>query len=319
MIGKLAKFAALIFFAAHIANAETNGAGAVSCSGVGADAPADYAPPFISNGSIATTIDNLGGQGAGKFCGIISDVAWAARRYSLPERDLFSFGHYGCEISVGGESLGEPLKWTQTLDTSRGFVRTRVEYKNANVITTAFILQGSDILAVEKLVELKGASPAEKVDIKFSYSLAEKNSNDTRPRMLANASAENGSAKISYTAYGYAVYTGEISVVSGVPAKASAKKNSVELSASLPAKNGAARAAFFVCYSDDFGGRKISETSEKLKKTASRGFAALFEENSRAWLSKRTKSFVDIPDAKITEVFETSLYFLRALRTNWSY
>ena len=280
--------------------------------------PEDYAPPFISNGNIATTIDYLGEQTQKAFHKIIPDVAWAGRRYSLPERDLFSFGHYNTEIKVDGISLGKPKKWTQTLDVRLGYVETRVEYDCGDVITTAFISQQADILAVQKRVELKNQKSA-KVDFSFTYSMNEKNTSKCQPRMLAEASVSDGKGKYNYTAYGYAIYKGQITVHSQTSADVAIKSNEVVLNTSVEAKDGIATASFFVDYSDDLQKNNIAKTTAKNSEIIANGFEKLFQSHKELWEAKDTSTYVDIPDVQMKKVFNTSLYFLRSIKTKWSY
>ncbi len=289
----------------------------MSISGEGA-VPEDYAPPFISNGNIATTIDNLGEQQQKTYHKIVPDIAWAGRRYSLPERDLFSFGHYNTEIKIDGKLLDNPKKWTQTLDVKYGYVLVKVEYDLADVITTAFVAQGADILAIEKKVILKKSTDS-KVDITFKYSLTDKNKNTPQPRMLVKTSANKTQGIFNYTAYGYGIYNGQICVHSQNKVDVKASENSVSLSCVEQANGGVATASFFVDYADDFQKNKIAKTSKRHSEIIAQGFEKLFANHKAKWEAKQTSTYVNIPDVQMKKVFNTSLYFLRALKTKWSY
>lgn len=304
--------------------------------GEGNSLPKDYVPAFISNGSIATSIDNLGNQRQRAYYDIVPDVAWAGRRYSLPERSLFSFGHYDTKIKVDGVSLEKPEKWTQTLDTKNGYVEVLAEYGQADVKTVAFIVQGADILAVNKEVRTKNKNA--KVEISFEYSMAEMNTGANPARMTVNAVAEKNRARFNYTAYGYSVYNGEISVRCDKPAKVEAASNSAVLTTARTASDGLVSASFFVSFADDYPAQKLDEkaskhagisvyknevpdvekTMETQKKIVSKGFQTVFDENKKAWLKKQNSSFIKADDVQMLKAYNTALYFLRSLKTKWS-
>ena len=310
--------AAAMFLAVILTRAEIpQGLDVMSASGEGEKPSSAYAPPFISNGSIATSIDNLGEQKQISHRGIIPDVAWIGRRYSLPERDLFPFGHYSTEIKIDGKPLGAPKNWTQTLYAARGYTETLVEYEGAFVRTIVFAYKNADILAVKKSVEFKKTTTA-KAEISFKYLMTEKNTPEAPSRMLVSAVCEQNRARFDFTAYGYKIYKGEVSVLADKPANVSATANTATLSREISAENGRAEAAFFVCFADDFLDKNVKNRIDGQKSICELGFDKVFSDHKAAWESLKTQSYVNIPDERMMKVYNASLYFLRAIKTRWS-
>lgn len=110
-------------------------------SGKGDSQPDGYAPPYIGNGSVSTSIDNIGKQIQKSYHGVWTDVAWAGRRYgpAVKSCTLMPFGHYDDEIFVDGKASGKPVKWSQTLNTREAYIENTVEFENATVKTMAFV------------------------------------------------------------------------------------------------------------------------------------------------------------------------------------
>ena len=193
-------------------------------SGKGDSQPDGYAPPYIGNGSVSTSIDNIGKQIQKSYHGVWTDVAWAGRRYgpAVKSCTLMPFGHYDDEIFVDGKASGKPVKWSQTLNTREAYIENTVEFENATVKTMAFVPYGLDMLVVKKSVEPKGN--AKSVKIRFKYTLEDSDTKKLPERMLAAPRVDSkypNTASLDYTAYAYKVYQGSVSVISSADAKIS--------------------------------------------------------------------------------------------------
>ena len=162
------------------------GAHVVQTSGEGDSRPEDYVPPVIGNGSICTSIDNLGKQIQRKYVTYFPEVVWAGRRTSLPGTSLITMGHFDDEISVDGAPLGRPLKWRQSLNTTEAFTECEAEYETATVKTVAFVPYGYDMLVVKKTVLPKSKS-AKSAEIKFSYKFTDKDTGNPPYRTIMRA------------------------------------------------------------------------------------------------------------------------------------
>lgn len=298
------------------------GAHAVQTSGRGDSRPEDYVPPVIGNGSICTSVDNLGGQAQCKYVTYYPEVVWAGRRTSLPGTSLITMGHFECEISVDGKPLGEPVAWRQSLNTSDAFTECEVEYAAATVKTVAFVPYGKDMLAVKKTV-LPKSEGAKSAEIRFSYKFTDRDTGNPPYRTIMRAPKYeriHNSASLFYTSYGHKTYNGEISVISSAPAKVSAGKTSVALDSVFDLSKGAAEAAYLITYADDFGGTDARKASSELKRLAlEKGFDGIFDGHRENWKNFWGSEFVSLPDRPMQDAYMTGLYHLRTMCTKWSF
>ncbi len=310
--------------AAFAAHSILLGAGAhvVQTSGEGDSRPEDYVPPVIGNGSICTSIDNLGKQIQRKYVTYFPEVVWAGRRTSLPGTSLITMGHFDDEISVDGAPLGRPLKWRQSLNTTEAFTECEAEYETATVKTVAFVPYGYDMLVVKKTVLPKSKS-AKSAEIKFSYKFTDKDTGNPPYRTIMRAPKYEkipNSASLFYTSFGYKTYNGEIAAISSAPAKVSADKVSVELDSVFDLSKGAAESAYFITYADDFGGANAKNASAELKKRVlEKGFGGIFADHKESWKKFRGSEFAALPDKPMQNAYQTGLYHLRTMCTKWSF
>ena len=290
-----------------------------SCGGKGSEQPAGYAPVFIANGSIATFIDNLGMQRAKMYVKLYPEVVWAGRRYPSGGSTPIPMGRFEESVSIDGKPLGEPLGWKQTLDARNAVTTCEVEYENAVVKTAAFVPYGLDMLVVQKSVEAKDKG-AKAVKIKFAYSLTSAHTGKTPDRVLVYPKADSKSAVMSYTAYAYKIYHGEIGVNSDVESRVSLGENSVSLESEFDLSKGSARVAYFVSFADDFDNPQVGKRAAALKKIAAeKGFDGILKEHSANWQKYFEGAFINLPDERMNAAYAVALYHLRSMSTKWSF
>ncbi len=302
-----------------------------SVSGKGDSYPEDYVPPFLGNGSIATSVDYLGKQVQRKYITFYPEVIWSGRRYppAVKKCSLITMGHFDDEILVDGEKLGKPISWKQTLDCKNAFVISEVEYTQARVTTLAFVPYGMDMFVVRKTVYPK-ARDAQKAEIKFTYSLTDLDSGKAPERVVVSPKIDSSlknSASIFYTAYGYKVYEGEISVISDVQSSVSLSDVSATLKNEFDLSKTKAQATYFISFADDYAVDKKSnksgvalkqERANSLKDSVKKGFDFVFETHKQKWAKFWKGTEIFIPDEAMMRTYFVALYHMNSMYTQWS-
>ena len=318
-------------------------------SGKGDSQPDGYAPPYIGNGSVSTSIDNIGKQIQKSYHGVWTDVAWAGRRYgpAVKSCTLMPFGHYDDEIFVDGKASGKPVKWSQTLNTREAYIENTVEFENATVKTMAFVPYGLDMLVVKKSVEPKGN--AKSVKIRFKYTLEDSDTKKLPERMLAAPRVDSkypNTASLDYTAYAYKVYQGSVSVISSADAKISVDGMSATFDSDFDTSKGKAESVYFVCLADNFQyifGTDVAkekgfegafaqayynsvnpklnkdQRAESIKNLVMKeGFDGIFAFHKKQWANYWVGANIEIPDKPMQDAYITALYHIHSMYTRWS-
>ncbi len=300
-------------------------------SGNGDNYPDDYVPPFLGNGSISTSVDFLGKQIQRKYVTFYPEVVWSGRRYppAVKKCSLITMGHFDDEILVDSKKLGKPISWKQTLDTKNAYTISEVEYDTAKVTTLAFVPYGMDMFVVRKTVEPK-AKDAKSAEIKFTYLLTDLDTGNAPERVLVSPkvnSSEKNTASIFYTAYGYKVYNGAISLTSDAPSSASVSDVSASLEAKFDLSKTKAQATFFISFADDFsldknlnksGTRLKKERIERLNSIAKTGFDSVFDAHKQKWNKFWQGAEINIPDEAMMRTYLVALYHMNSMYTKWS-
>ena len=148
----LTGFATLAAFVACGANAVAVGAQEEwIVRGTGAEVPEGYIPAMLSNGSLCTTSDFLGGtppltkeMRARKLS---TGIFIAGRRLLY---NIYGHGRYSLTLSVDGKILDKPDSWSQTLDplTAKSIV-TNVFGDVTRVVET-FVASDRDVIAIRQ-------------------------------------------------------------------------------------------------------------------------------------------------------------------------
>ena len=280
---------------------------------------AKYACALISNGSISTTIDNLGVQKQKKYVSFRPTVSWAGRRYGVPTDTLIPFGYFDTELSINGKKQDKPIKWEQSLNNKEAFSQNKVEYPDATIETITFVPMQCDMLVVKKIVTPKTDSI---VDFNFVYNFDNYSTQKKVDRVfINNKTIAPNSASFEYRAIGHKDYTGIITITSDTPSAPSFEKEKVaKLSSSIkasPAKP--LEITYFITYSDNFP-KGDYKAKDKLAKeiVAKKGFDGLLAEHKSAWAKYWEGSHINIPNKEIEKTYYTGLYHQRCNATQWS-
>jgi len=278
-----------------------------------------YATALISNGSISTTIDNLGVQKQRKYVSFVPSVAWEGRRYGVPSDALISMGWFDTVLKVNGAPQDKPVGWTQTLSNKEAYSYNKVEYPEATVETFAFVPAQYDMLVVKKIITPKKDAA---VDFSFVYTFAPKTSSKPRDRVLTtDRILTPNCATFAYTAYGHLAYRGLISIFSDAPSAPSFPNgDTAKLSSRAKASpSNPLVITYFVSYNDDFEKKDFAKESAKMRETAeSKGFDGLFADNKASWAKYWEGSYIDIPNKEIEKTYYTGLYHQKCNSTKWS-
>ncbi|MBI4977273.1 MAG: hypothetical protein HZC28_07320 [Spirochaetes bacterium] len=259
----------------------------------------NYVPPPVGNGDISAMIDMQGIQRQTRHCGMIPGIRRAGRRYDTPLRELIPFGFIE-------QSTGEPVLWTQELDTARALITTDCTYRNGNEIRSeVFAHLDMPVIALRKT--FKGPYT-------FSYILASPESTQLLPKRMQITSAITGHGiDISYTIAGLEPYNGIISLHCDRPAKIDVEGNIFRMTvADGPA-------SFFIVFSDTRDDEDVRGFNRKTVDAVQKnGFDGLIKSHGTSWAEFWTAGHVALPDRLQQEVYETSLYHLRISATKWS-
>lgn len=299
----------------------------------------DYVPPTLANGAIATRVDNLGKQIQKKYINCYPDVAWAGRRYARAESyDLLTMGHYTDDISIDGKTLGKPLNWKQSLNTTKAYTECVVEYDDVFVKTVAFVPKNRNMLVVKKTIEPK-SNAVKNAKIKFAYHLSDTDENKAMLRFTINPKIDNDYANASsifYTAQVYYEIDGEISLISDKPSSPTTGKLSAVLTTPLDISKGSADVTYFISFADSYtkpdsdpmitSKRKHQTIKSDYKKRSkelkdavvAKGFDGIFAEHTADWVKFWEGAFVKLPDQNMQNAYQTALYHMNSLHTEWS-
>ncbi|MBE6412154.1 MAG: hypothetical protein E7036_06340 [Opitutales bacterium] len=299
----------------------------------------DYVPPMLANGAISTRVDNLGQQVQKKYINCYPDVAWAGRRYARSERyALMTMGHYSENIIIDGKPLGKVINWEQSLNTTKAYTECIVEYENVFVKTMAFVPKNRNMLVVKKTIEPK-SNNVKNAEIKFTYHLADINDDTPPARTTINTKVDDlrtNSASIFYTAQAFYEIGGEISLMSDKPSSPSVSKYATTLTTSLDISKGSADATYFISFADSYtkpesdpmitSKQKVGTIKSDYKKrskelknaVATKGFDGIFAEHIADWAKFWEGAFVKLPDQNMQNAYQTALYHMNSLHTEWS-
>ncbi len=296
-------------------------------SGAGSPPPASYAPPMIANGSLCMQVDNRGGQTPRAWAKMVPGIWWAGHRYEPvgdAGKQLVPFGRFEHEISVAGTTVGEPVTWTQVLDTREATTTCRNEHDGGLVVeTTVFVPLDCDLVVVRKRIS-SDHPPAGPVRLAFHYVLAAPGETNRAPRRMTCASAWNKAADCAEFRFGLDAYRpseGVVSVFADRPVTASVTGQTALLSADLaPAPGAPAEVTFFLSFVDSLDGGNWAARAAGLRERARReGFEGLLAGHRRAWAAYGGESRVSVPDPSIQRAYCTAQYHLRANATRWSF
>ncbi|MDD4441669.1 MAG: hypothetical protein PHX41_07230, partial [Kiritimatiellae bacterium] len=292
-------------------------------SGVSNAVPTGYVPPLVSNGSLCTLIDYLGGQMQNSYVKMTPTIFWAGRRYGPPKDQLIPFGHFETEVEAAGEKLSVPARWTQTLDTESAHVSCRNAYDNGlTVETDVFCPFAGDLVVVRKRVS-SGASSVTSARLTFTYRFTPGNENKP-PRRVTCASAWNDAgrrAEFRFQADAHRPCEGLAAVFADQPVTAAVNGQTAALSADLALGGGKpAEVTFCLLFADSLDGKDYAARLQNLQeRVLSEGFDGLFAAHRKSWGDYRGESYVRLPDAKLERAYNTAQYHLRANATRWSF
>lgn len=293
-----------------------------SLVGEGKGCPDNYIPPLISNGSLCMLVDHVGGQSPRRYVSTAPEIFWAGRRhgrYAGASFHLVSFGHFVQELACNGKALEMPARWKQTLDTQEAVTVCERDYgEGINVQTTVFVPLAHDIVVVHNTIVPKNAE-ARSAKIEFKYQIPP----HRRMTLKPEHNQAEGSIDVAYQVDAYRLYEGVIALLADRPVQAKVDPSTFTLGADLALEAGKpAEVTFFLAFSDSMDGADYRDRSAKLKALIKeKGFAGVRAEHKQRWAEFWDRSYVRLPDAdaRLEQVYRTSLYHLRANATKWSF
>ena len=278
-----------------------------------------YACALISNGSISTTIDNLGVQKPKHYVSIRPCVAWEGRRYGVPTDTLIPFGNFDTELTVAGKKQDKPIKWEQSLNNKEAFTSNKVEYADATIETISFVPMQHDMLVVKKIITPKTEAV---VDFNFVYNFYNYSRQKKTDRVfIKDKIIAPNKATFEYFAIGHKDYNGMVSISSDTPSapiftdeKIAKLASSAKASPAKPLE-----ITYFITFADDFGKRNYKKVDAKLQDVVkSKGFDGLIADHKEGWAKYWEGSHINIPNKEIEKTYYTGLYHQRCNATQWS-
>ena len=269
--------------------------------GEGTEAPDGYIPAMLSNGSLCTTTDFLGGTPPltkeMRARRLSTGIFIAGRRLLY---NIYGHGRYSLTLSVDGKVLDKPDRWSQTLDpyTAKSIV-TNVFGDVTRVVET-FVASDRDVIAIRQtFICSDGTKPVPPA-------------NDTGgQRFVAALNGHRIEASIEYT-----------------PHRDPERRIIVEPWEELPD----GRAYSFTAYGRHIDKTRITIRNEKEdgafvtfisydkqgEKPYAGTYADLVNRHKAAWRKYYSTSSVQIPDAKLMRMRVMAEYQLKCNVTHWA-
>lgn len=295
--------------------------------GSGAELPAGYAPPLISNGSLCLLIDYQGCQFQQPYLKMIPAIWWAGRRYDPvgdASRQLVPFGHFRHALSTDGTALATPGSWSQTLNTREAVVTCRTDYgQDWTLETVVFAPLGQDLIVVQKRLSTSAPAPRP-ATITFQYQFTAPGEEKLVPRRMACTSRWNDktqSADFRYHLDGHRSCEGLVSVFCDKQAVAAIDGQTAELSVAVSPRAGQPEEmTFCLAFADSLDGREFEQRVEALRaRVREDGFDAVLAAHRREWSKYWEESWVQLPEERLEKAYCTAQYHLRANATKWSF
>ena len=284
---------------------------AVAGTRTATDAMAEsYSPPILANGDIGLLIDyrNCQFQDVPSYKSIHAvgekyypGIYRAGRR--TENGKLAAFGRIEEHVSLTGADDAKPVKWSQTLDISNALSVCENEYAGgARVDSTAFVVQGTSVIAIEKRFA------GEVARYSFDY-VFRRPGTDARLPLNTTATFKPGEIAFSVDREKDAI-DGTISVLSDSPAvRAETIEKGVRLTLEKPRGN----VRFFIVYRDSLDKAKPDVASVRTV-----GWDGLLDAHRKAWRAFWGDTYISIPDARVQDTYYTALYNLKCWSTAWS-
>lgn len=247
-------------------------------------------------------------------------IWWAGRRYDDPLRKLVPFGHFEHLIKINGTDTRQMKRtyWEQELNVDGGFVRTKSFYGGIQETTTSFVPLGNNVVVVH--TEIRGAGDSPKNgQLSFRYALHETMNEEALPRRMTidpRWNPELDAVEISYQVDGSKRYEGTTALFSDAKVSSEIRGNKYNLHAE---SRDTLEASFFLLFMDDEDGLNyLEEATKQVKILRSEGYPRIFEKNASDWKQFWSRSYVNLPDKDLVDVWRTCLYHIRSQTTKWS-
>ena len=288
--------------------------------------PTDYVPAMLSNGRLNVFMDyRLGIAPNSKSLEkkkLSSGIFWEGRRLvdnpgtaSRFGYQLLPQGSFRTRLIVDGTEQDAPSRWTQSLDLRRALTATEGMYAgNVKLAGEAFVSKQRNVIAVQQVVENTSAEPR-----KVTFGLAYTAPKDERLQGAWNV--KPGVATWRMTCFGRFVTKETITVKcldASVPeTKVVGDSGVVQHTVTLAAGERKV-AEWFILFDDDLASKLPKVSPMPAPKTPLSTYAALREEHIADWMAFGGESEIQVPDARIQELFEMARYHLRCVSTEWS-
>lgn len=273
-------------------------------NGTGTETPEGYVPAMLSNGSLCTTSDFLGGTPP--LTKKMRDLRLSTGIYVAGRRllyNIYGHGRYSLTLSVDGKALDKPDSWSQTLD----------PYTAKSIVTNVF----GD---VTRVVETFVASDRDVIAIRQTFP----DMNGQAARSTCTALNGQAASSTSMVLNGRCIEAG----IDYTPHRDPEKRIVVEPWEELPD----GRAYSFTAY-----GRHIDKTRITIRNAKEDGafvtfisydkqgdkpysgtYADLAKRHEDAWRKYYSTSFVQVPDAKLMRMRVMAEYQLKCCVTRWA-
>lgn len=288
--------------------------------------PSNYVPPLIGNGSLCLLVDYTGAQiqkeyfDYGPYFGaLVPMIWWAGRRYDDPLRKLIPFGHFETLVKINGVDTKQIQRtsWEQELNVDGGFAKTTLTYRRARDLTVSFVPFNQNLIVLHKEIEVVDDVPAN-LQLTLHYVLHETGKEDELPhRMTINPrwNPELGALEVFYKVDGVREYEGFVALFSDVKVDAEMLDNKFKLHANF---RGEAEVTFYLLFMDNENPNYLEETIKLIRTIKREGYSKILKKHAADWSEFWSRSYVNLPDKDLADVWRTCLYHIRCSTTRWS-
>jgi len=280
--------------------------------------PYGYVPPLIGNGNLNMIVDYTGSQKQATYYRMVPGIYKAGRRYGPPRDGLYPFGNFDQKIMVGGNVINTPEKWTQQLDRNNSLMISRSEYEGGIVVTSqVFCHLTKDIVVVKKIFETQ-SEKVQEVNYSFTYNFP---TSAKRLNGEVNLNDKIGGVEFVYKADAYIPFEGITSVFSDKKTEVVIEDPKAVFKSSFSLKKGSSfEIIYYMVFNDSMDDKDfLSKQKGLISEVLQDGFNGLNVSHKKEWNDFFAKSWVKLPEPKLEEVYNTSMYHLRANATKWSF
>ncbi|HID90733.1 TPA: hypothetical protein EYP44_02085, partial [Candidatus Bathyarchaeota archaeon] len=193
---------------------------------------------------------------------------------------------------------------------------SRSVYGDVEDSTTSFVPLDRNLIVVRKELSAMGGAPI--LQLTLRYALHETKREDRLPRGMTIDPRWNpqlGAIEVFYRVGGAREYEGVVALFSDADVSPEIAGNRFELRASL---RGRGEVTFYLLLMDNERPDYRERASEMIKAVRRDGYRKVLERHLAGWKAFWSRSYVDLPDRDLVDVWKTCLYHIRCSTTKWS-